>query len=191
MRFYILTFSLIIVLLSVTLETSCSNVNQDSNQERIEELEKQVAALSKQLEQQKSNQPLPPQVFEKIIPTVRTSFYSSSADNQTLKFLAETGDIINGEVTTFGGTSNDFICTVRDPNNNVLQQSSTITKYFTVNSYVQGKYTESRLESAQKYPWKFSFIASMNGEYSLKIYRDISSDDTTGARLKITVNRPR
>ena len=185
-----LVITAIILTFILIFQTGCnesSGSTTDDMQQRISDLEKRVATLEEETTAKSST----PQVFEKIIPTVlRTVGYPEWRDNQSLRFRLETGDKIDGEVTITGGTTNDLICTVKDPYGNVLLQSSTRTEYFTITSLESGKKTMTRLVNTQQYPWRFTFIASTSGEYILEIYREISSsDNTTGAHLKITVNQ--
>jgi len=185
-----LVITAIILTFILIFQTSCNESSGSTTgdmQQRVSDLEKRVATLEEETTAEGSI----PQVFEKTIPTVlRTVGYPEWKDNQSLRFRLETGDKIDGEITIIGGTTNDLICTVRDPYGNVLLQSSTRMEYFTITSLESGKKTMTRLVNTQQYPWRFTFIASTSGEYILEIYREISSsNNTTGAHLKVTVNQ--
>jgi len=181
MRTCILALSLIL-LFSITLVTSCTS---DDNK-RIDELEKQVALLSKQLEQQESEEALFFKVFEKDVEAEKqyVGYNANLRDNQFLTFPLLSGYRVEGEVAITGGSSG-LVASVRDPYNNTLFQSATKERHISYNTLESGLRTDILLESVQEYPWKFSFVAASTGDYTLAVW----GTGTVGAKLKVTIHK--
>lgn len=112
-------------------------------------------------------EPKPPQVFEKDIPIlVPMDAYRDTPkvqERQTLRFQVASGGRVEGEVTVGKGTAGGVTTStneawvfvvVRDPYGNIVVQHPP-------NLASQRFY--------EKYPWRFSFIASTSGEYSIEV----------------------
>ena len=179
MRICIVTLYLI-MLLGITLVTSCTS---DDNK-RIDELEKQVALLNKQLEQQKSDETSPFRVFEKDVEAVKqyVGYNANLRENQFLTFPLSSGDRVEGEVAIMGGSSG-LVASVRDPYDNTLFQSATKERHVSYHTLESGLRTDILLESVQRFPWKFSFVAASTGDYTLAVW----GTGTVSAKLKVTV----
>lgn len=171
------------MLLSTILETGCA----DNDSKRIEELERQVEALTKQLEQQQSDKALPFQVFEKDVEAVHQVVNPNPniKEEQALTFRLLVGDRVEGNVTITGGRSDTLIAAVIDPYNNRLFQSATKEEHIHVHE--QGTMiTRHLLANVQEYPWKFGFIAASTGDYTLAVW---ATGGTVSAKLKVTIYR--
>ena len=88
-------------------------------------------------------------------------------EKQRVRFNLNVGDRIEGEVTASDG---GVICSLYDPYGNLAIGSARRDVQMSI-----GGSTYFRLQSAQKYPWKFVFVAVLVGEY----YLQLDTGDTT------------
>lgn len=166
---------------------TASNAKESEYQAKIDELEKQIEALEKQITETRSQtQTLNKDVAEVLVlgssPEVK--------EKQTLNFSLAAGDIAEGEVSTTYG-SGKFISSVKDPFGNIIMQSKTYTQSFTGTSLGIGTYQITRQYSSQVYPWRFSFIASTKGEYTLEVTKDVYEGTgliISNAHLRVIIN---
>ena len=183
MKINILTNSVLIALIIMFLNVSCT---PDTETHRISELEERIAELEKQTKANMS----PTQTLEMDIPDVLGTVGNPQwKEKQTLYFSLKVGDKVEGAVIVTGGKGNGLISTVRDPYGNILYQSATKTNYVYYESLERGKATMTYLSSIQDYPWRFSFLGSATGDYSLDVYNGSTGmSSTTGTSVHFTVN---
>jgi len=183
MKRYLISILIIPVLVSVLLlgcnGISSSEPKASDYQQRIAELERQVAALTKQVRELSTNNPSQPRVIEKDVKVpyeVRAS--KEEIEESRLPFQLKAGDRVEGEVSLINYTAT-IVSEVRDPYGNQVVQ----TRYITTRGSV----------GLSGFPWRFAFIASTDGEYELRVFYTVptSTMDLKGqpvAHLKIVVN---
>ena len=137
------------------------------------------------------------QVFERdIVDLVSGGTYRSIQDyreSRTLRFQAVAGNKIEGEVTikkytapgiTVNVDKGVALVWVRDPYDNVVLESA---------MEVISEPSTTYLKSAQDYPWKFTFVASVTGEYVIDALLEPTIRQTSiesprfAAHLKATI----
>jgi hypothetical protein len=134
----------------------------------------------------------PPQVFEmnvKGVPSIGwldPQTAKEELERGTLRFEVEAGNRVEGEVTLtlylfskpdvpVSTNIEPIFVNIRDPYENIILQSS---------RYKTPKGSEL---SNQKYPWRFSFIASTTGDFSLQVLMlGLLQDGVYEAHLKVT-----
>jgi outer membrane murein-binding lipoprotein Lpp len=171
-----------VLFIDSTLLSGCHSTNQA----KIDELEKQIATLEKQTTEKEKQT----QTFEKDISEILSTGDSTAKDRQTLIFQVKSGDIIEGDVSVTYGTGK-FISTVKDPFGNILLQSKTYSRQWNSKNLLGSNYTFTMCYSSQVYPWRFSFFASVSGDYSLEVGKDESAGTgivVSNAHLRIVVN---
>ena len=187
MKRYLILILVAIFVLASGLELGCNGVTSEPTssdyEQRIAELEEQVAALEEKLRESSVEHTSPPKVFEKTVQEVlgKASWPHDPEikERQTIRFQLSTNNRVEGEVTISSiGGSNQVIATVRDPYGNIITQTAT----------VQYNIPYLCFKSAQVYPWRFAFVPSSNGEYTLFVDTDwVSLSDPITAYLKVTI----
>jgi len=130
---------------------------------------------------------LAPKVFEKHIEAVSPASYwlvregkvevIDLREPQTLRFPVAIGNRMEGEVTFSRDSILSVFSQVRDPYKNIVAQSA------------RSQRSDGTTYSAQKYPWRFAFIAAATGEYSLQVDSGNSQlmGEPLAVHLKVTV----
>jgi len=165
MKRYLIPILLAIFVLASGLWVGCDT----DNQQRIAELEQQVAALAEQVQELSSKDALPPKVIEKEL---EPGTLFSPID--WLPFHLKVGDRVEGEVSVSHGES-VVAGQVRDPYGNVVIQ----TRHIGLDGVIRKR----------GFPWRFAFIAYIDGEYELGVFRTatLGGQSQPSAHLKITI----
>jgi len=158
MKRYLIPILIPLVLVSVLLlgcnGISSSEPKASDYQQRIAELEQQVAALTKQGQELSNENRLEPKVIEKDV--------EAPSDYQ-LPLQLKVGDRVEGEVSiTPGEGAYILFGKVKDPYGNILVETPRIDIV-----YIGGmERVERRVVDS---PWRFAFIAATDGEYKLGV----------------------
>lgn len=154
MKWYLILILITLVLTSGVI-ISCNN----DYEQRIANLEQQVAVLTKQVQELSTEDRLEPRVIEKDV--------EFNENGYRLQFNLEAGDRVEGEVSIIVCYQAVF-SEVKDPYGNIIVESRRILWRVYPPTY----------KGLQKYPWSFAFIAATEGEYELRVY-----SSTTKAQL--------
>ncbi len=170
-RYLIPIIVVVLVLVSILLlgcnGTSPSEPKASDYQQRITELERQVAALTKQTPWQSTNSQSKPRVIEGDSDITIANKWEGR-----LQFHLMAGDRVEGEVSLSSYVNiNDIVGEVKDPFGNQVVQTRQMDDRGIV--WFAG------------FPWRFAFIASTDGEYELRISNRSPSSHQPTAHMRI------
>ena len=165
MKRYLMPILVAILAIGIIFEVSC-----DSSQQRIAELEEQVAALTQQVKGLTAEDASPTWVLED---DVEVEVIYGNKNPNWIPFDLNVGDRVEGEVSVSHAES-IVLGEVRDPYGNIVVQTSHIT--------FQGEYRRN-----SGFPWRFAFIAYKEGKYQLGVFSFATlQGGQPSAHLKIT-----
>lgn len=177
MKQYLILIAVLVV--SMVFVVSCSREGSQpistNTQQRIAELERQVASLTEQTEVGK-NEPRT-LVLEKDVP-VKTVI--GRKNENWLSFSLRIGDRVEGEVSILvpEGSPSTYtwkvVGQVKDPYGNVVVKTNDVIDSGGL-----------KLVSNRGFPWRFAFIADTEGEYKVHVFTYSSGGQT--AHVEVTI----